>query len=364
MLTRARLLDAALVVGCLALAILAVKARWAPLPRPVIAVAGVLGSAAQWPRRRWPQLAALAGAGSCVLSGNPGPLLVGLYSGAAYAPRRHVWFLAPVGWAGLSGLSYLDGGAPTVEELAGWALLTGIVVAFGIYMDTRNLLMASLRERAERSDAERQLRDEQARAAERTRIARELHDVVAHKVSLIALHAGAVELHAARDPNRAQEGAALIRVTAREALQELRTVLELLQGPPDEARIDVSSLVDEATRAGQPVELEDTAGPLPPATARVVFRVVQEALTNARKHAPGAPTAVSIGQDAAGLVTVLVTNPAGTGPPLDLPGSGAGLVGLAERMRLAGGTLHSGPTAAGGWRLEASVPCAVEGTIT
>src|SRR6185369_1922989 len=149
----------------------------------------------------------------------------------------------------------------------------------------------------------------------------------------------------------------LIRVTAREALQELRTVLELLQGPPDEALVDVTALVAEATRAGQAVELEDTAGPLPPATARVVFRVVQEALTNARKHAPGAPTAVRVDRDAGGLVTVLATNPAGTGPPLDLPGSGAGLVGLAERMRLAGGTLHSGPTAAGGWRLEATVPC-------
>jgi signal transduction histidine kinase len=230
-------------------------------------------------------------------------------------------------------------------------------------MDTRDLLMTSLRDRAERAEAERRLREEQARAAERTRIARELHDVVAHKVSLIALHAGAVELHAARDPGRAQEGAALIRVTAREALQELRTVLDLLQGPPAEALVDVTSLVEEATRAGQPVELEDTAGPLPPATARVVFRVVQEALTTARMHAPGAITTVSIGRDAGGLVTVLVTNPAGTGPPLDLPGSGAGLVGLAERMRLAGGTLHSGPVATGGWRLEATVPCAVEETI-
>jgi signal transduction histidine kinase len=360
---RALALDAALVLGCVALAVLAVKGRWAPFPRPVIAVAGLLGSVAQWPRRRWPQVAAVVGAGSYVLSGNPGPLLVGLYTGAAYAPRRQVWAFAAAAWAGLVGLSWLGGGRPQLAEIAGWLLLAVLVTAFGVHMDTRNLLVESLRDRAERAEAERLRREEQARAAERTRIAREMHDVVAHKVSLIALHAGALELHASGDPARLREGAALIRVTAREALMELRNVLELLQGEPDDGAFpDLAALVEEAVRAGQPVELAGTADPLPPPTARVVYRVVQEALTNARKHAPGARTTVAVGRGADGRVTVTVDNTAATGPVLDLPGAGAGLVGLAERVRLAGGTLRSGP-AGDGWRLEAVVPPAPEGAV-
>ena len=105
---------------------------------------------------------------------------------------------------------------------------------------------------------------------------------------------------------------------------------------------DLASLVQTSMRAGQPVELHDEAGPLPPATARVVYRIVQEGLTNAHKHAPGARTTVSLHR-ADRSVTVTVHNDV-AGAPMDLPGSGAGLVGLAERLRLVGGTLRSGPT--------------------
>jgi signal transduction histidine kinase len=119
------------------------------------------------------------------LSGNPGPLLVGLYSGAAFAPRRQTWVLAAVGWAGLAGWSWIDEGRLSTQDAVSAALATALVVAVGIYAATRHALLASVLERAERADAERVLRDEQARAAERTRIAREMHDVLAHKVSLI-----------------------------------------------------------------------------------------------------------------------------------------------------------------------------------
>src|SRR2546430_7063938 len=108
--TDRRVVDGALVVACLVLTALAVKGSWSILPRPVIAVAGVVGSAAQWFRRRQPHAATVAGAAAYALSGNPGPLLVGLYSGASYAPRRHVWALALVGWAGFAGWSWLDQG--------------------------------------------------------------------------------------------------------------------------------------------------------------------------------------------------------------------------------------------------------------
>jgi signal transduction histidine kinase len=362
-----RTADAALVLGCLILTAFAVKASWVPLPKPVIAVAGVVGSVAQWQRRRWPQLAAVVGAGAYPLSGNPGPLLVGLYSGAAYAPRRHTWILAVVGWAGLAGWSWIDEGRLSAQNAVFTALATALVAAVGIYAATRHALLASVLERAERADSERALRDEQARAAERTRIAREMHDVLAHKVSLIALHAGALELGAETDAVR--QSAALIRVTAREALQDLRGVLGVLHAGPgariagtasgDEVFADLGALVRASEQAGQDVELRDEVGPLPPATARVVFRVAQEGLTNAHRYAPRAPTSITVEPAERGGVVVTVHNEASNGPKMDLPGSGTGLIGLAERIRLAGGSLHSGPVGPGGrdgWRLRAVVP--------
>jgi len=363
--TDRRALDAAVVVACLALTVLAVKTPWAALPRPVIAVAGVLGSLAQWPRRRRPYVAAVVGSVAYALSGNPAPALVGVYSAAAFGPRWLIWVPALAGWAGFTAWSWIDAGALTVADVAYAALGAVLAAGLGAYAATRAALLTSLREQARHVEAERLLREEQARAAERTRIAREMHDVLAHKVSLIALYAGALELHAGEN-TRLQEGTTLIRVTAREALQELRSVLGMLRAEtaeelphnasaePGKPFADLASLVSASARAGQPVDLRDDAGSLPPATARVVYRIVQEGLTNAHKHAAGASTTVSLSRDDAS-VTVSVVNDAGTGG-MDLPGSGAGLVGLAERIRLVGGTLRSGPDGDGGWELRAVVP--------
>ncbi len=351
-------LDGALVLGCLGLTVLATKAHWSATPSIVIAVSGVTASLAQWWRRRLPQLAAVAGAVGYALSGNPGPWLVGVYSGASYAPRRQVWAIAMIGWAGFAGLSVIDDGSVSWPDLAWAALATAVVAGAGLYMATRRELTETWRERAEIAETRRRLRDDQARAAERTRIAREMHDVLAHKVSLIALHAGALELSAGAGEDRVRTGAALIRVTAREALQELRHVLGVLQTGPQAAGdsfADLASLVAASDQAGQRVELDDRAGELPPGTARVVYRIVQEGLTNARKHAPGSSTTISVERAPDDTVTVVVQNTPPTGAPADLPGSGAGLVGLAERIRLVGGIIHSGP-AEGGWRLEAVLP--------
>ena len=363
--------DAVVVLTCLFLTVLAVRGHWSAFPLPVIAVAGVLGSVAQWPRRRWPQAAAVAGAVGYALSGNPGPLLVGLYSGATYASRRQAWALAAPGWVGLAAWAWIDDGRLDWSEAAFAAVGTALVVAAGVYVATRRELAASWQDRAEQAEAERQLRDERARSAERTRIAREMHDVLAHKVSLIALHAGALELSARGSSARVEEGAALIRTTAREALQELRYVLGVLQADSDprtqhepslergEPFADLASLVQASAQAGQCVQLHDRAGPLPSTTARVVYRIVQEGLTNAHKHAPDAPVTVSVRRDEDGPVTVIVHNASTGSPPMDLPGSGSGLVGLAERVRLVGGSLHSGPNgreSGGGWQLRAVVP--------
>ncbi|GAA0458768.1 sensor histidine kinase [Actinoplanes campanulatus] len=354
--------DAALVLACLALTVLAVKTPWSPLPWPVVAVAGALGSAAVWFRRRWPMAAAVTGAGTFALTGNPGPLLIGLYHGARYAPRRSGWLCGLAAWAGFVGWSWFDSGQVTIDNVAFPPLGIGLVVLAGINLATRDELLVSLQEQARRAESERLLRDGQARAAERTRIAREMHDVLAHKVSLIALYAGALELRATDDP-KLRDGTALIRTTAREALVDLREVLGILRTDvapaPGSATAgqfpDLSALVGASSRAGHPVELHDEAGDLPAATARVVYRIVQEGLTNAHKHAPQAPTTVSVSRNGDGNVAVAVHNETGAAP-MDLPGSGAGLVGLAERIRLVGGSLRSGPVAGEGWRLSAVVP--------
>jgi len=359
-----RAADAALVVVCLLLTVLAVKTPWSPLPRLVIAVAGVLGSLAQWPRRSHPQVAAVAGAACYALSGNPGPWLLGLYTGALLAPRRHVWAYGVVAWAGWLTWSWIDTGGLQLDDVVFGAVGVALVVAVGGYLAARNALVVALRQRAEQTEAEQLLREERARTAERTRIAREMHDVVAHKVSLIALHAGALEL---QTEGGSRHSAGLIRITAREALQDLRAVLGVLRLQPgdaptasiDEGELfaDLASLVRASAQAGQPVELRDQAGPLPPATARVVYRVVQEGLTNAGKHAPGAPTLVSVLRGEDGTVSVTVYNEAAAGAPRELPESGFGLVGLAERIHLVGGSLHGGPLGkAGGWELSAVVP--------
>jgi signal transduction histidine kinase len=349
--------DAALVLVCLALSLLAVKTPWSPLPWPVVAVAGTLGSAAMWFRRRWPVAAAVAGAGTFALAGNPGPLLIGLYNGARYAPRRSGWLCGLAAWAGFVGWSWFDAGQLTVDNVVFPPLGIGLVLLAGINLATRDALLASLQEQARRAEAERLLRDEQARAAERTRIAREMHDVLAHKVSLIALYAGALELRATDDP-KLRDGTVLIRTTAREALVDLREVLGVLRtdvAPEAGPFPDLGALVGASSAAGHPVELHDAVGDLPAATARVVYRIVQEGLTNARKHAPEALTTVSVGRTEDGGVAVSVHNRTGAAP-MDLPGSGAGLVGLAERIRLVGGSLRSGPVAGEGWRLSAVVP--------
>ena len=364
-----RAVDSALVAGCLFLTLLAVKTPWSALPRPVILVAGLAGSLVQLRRRQWPELAAVLGAAGYALSGNPGPWLIGLYSGAAYGPRRRLWLPALAGWAGLVAFLWIEDGPPGPAAVAAAALATALVVIAGVYLTTRRDLLVLLQERAERAEAEQMLRDDRARAAERNRIAREMHDVLAHKVSLIALHAGALELGAGADPGQARQAAALIRVTAREALQELRTVLGILHAEPGtgsgsplengEVFADLASLVEASTRAGQRVELADRAGPLPPATARVVYRVVQEGLTNAHRYAPGAPTIVSVEPGPDGTVAVTVHNGPTAGAPIDVPGSGSGLVGLAERIRLVGGSMHSGPfgdDGRAGWQLHAVVP--------
>jgi signal transduction histidine kinase len=247
----------------------------------------------------------------------------------------------------------------------------GLVVRF------RRQLILSLRREAEIAH-ERRLGE--ARRSERDRIAREMHDVLAHRISLLSVHAGALAYRTgqadagAGKPLTAAEMAEAVRVirdNAHHALAELGEVLSVLRtgdpaedGPraaPAPGLPDLSRLADEAQAAGQPVDLEVdgvlTAQPsLRPQEQRTVYRLVQEGLTNARKHAPGAPVLVRVtGSPGAGL-DVAVTNPLPAEPAsAGIPGGGTGLAGLAERVALDGGTLEHG-RANGSFRLAAHLP--------
>jgi signal transduction histidine kinase len=242
------------------------------------------------------------------------------------------------------------------------------VIGWGLFVRARRALIHSLRERAEQAESERELEVAHAREAERRRIAREMHDVLAHRVSLVSLHAGALEFHPDAPPEEIAAAAAVIRASARDALQELRDVIGVLREedapgspePPQPVLGDVQALVGESRAAGMRVDF--AAGELPddsvPATVgRTAYRIVQEGLTNARKHAPGAAVSVAVDRvDGPALVVSVVSRRAVRAGANGLPGSGTGLIGLSERVTLVGGALDHGFDAAGDFVLKATLP--------
>jgi signal transduction histidine kinase len=248
-------------------------------------------------------------------------------------------------------------------------LLTVIAFGWGLYLRVRRELVASLRERAQRLEADQQRGAEQAREGERRRIAREMHDVLAHRLSLLSVHAGALEFHPDAPPGEIAEAAAVIRTSAAAALTDLRQVITVLRedataadGPPQPGFSQLADLLEESRAAGMtlhahidlpgPAQASETAG-------RTVYRVIQEGLTNARKHAPGAPVEVTVTTDGETVIAEVITrHPTVTtrSAPTAPAGPGAGLVGLAERVALTGGRLEHGPSAIGDFTLRATVP--------
>jgi signal transduction histidine kinase len=248
-------------------------------------------------------------------------------------------------------------------------LITVIAFGWGLYLRARRELVASLRERAQRLEADQQRSAEQAREEERRRIAREMHDVLAHRLSLLTVHAGALEFHPDAPPGEIAEAAAVIRTSATAALADLRQVITVLRedspatdGPPQPGFGQLADLLEESRSAGMTlhahIDLPDPAE-LPETAGRTVYRVIQEGLTNARKHAPGAPVEVTVTTDGE-TVTAEVSSrrpTVTTGPlPAAPAGPGAGLIGLAERVALAGGRLEHGPNAIGDFILRATIP--------
>jgi signal transduction histidine kinase len=242
------------------------------------------------------------------------------------------------------------------------------LVGWGAQNQARRALVDSLRDRARRAEDEQAHRIAEARRGERTKIAREMHDVLAHRLSLLAAYAGALEFRPDAPPEELARAGGVIRTGAHQALEELREVIGVLRDDPAEEErdrpqptlTDLLRLLDETRAAGTPVRLDDRLadpGSVPDVLGRTVYRVVQEALTNARKHAAGQPVTVLLAGQRGRRLLVVVTNPTGTPLPDRVPGSGTGLVGLRERVQLAGGRLDARP-GPGRFRLWAVLPWA------
>ncbi|MEE3852812.1 histidine kinase [Gordonia sp. LSe1-13] len=236
-----------------------------------------------------------------------------------------------------------------------WILRYGIMltviatmVAWGMYIGSRRELLASWRARAILAESERDAEMRRARSVERAQIAREMHDVLAHRISTVSMHAGALAFREDLGRDEIRATAQTIHETSRLALTELREVLGVLrEGPgdadpesPQAVPADLDALIEDNRRNGMRVEYLCTAdlSALSPAVFRTLYRCLQEALTNARKHAPAATVTVRIKGDESTGVDLLVDNPlplrAETVTP---PPSGLGLVGVAERVALSGG---------------------------
>jgi len=237
----------------------------------------------------------------------------------------------------------------------------GCVVFFVAWYAGRRLRLRS--ERADRLAREKQEEAERIVAEERARIARELHDVVAHRVSLMTVQAGAAKTVAASDPAAAVRAMAAVEAAGRQALDELRHLLGVLRPAsvstgmqPQPSLAELDPLLEQTRQAGLDVSLM-TEGPLTGLPARVelsAYRIVQESLTNVVKHAgPGARTAVRLTNDGSCLLVEVTDD--GSGATL-LPGSGHGIVGMRERALLLGGSLDVGPGADGGFGVRARLP--------
>ncbi|MFE5187515.1 sensor histidine kinase [Streptomyces sp. NPDC056628] len=392
-------------------------ARDAGLPVPVGVVFGALAGSVLLLRRRWPIAVVLVSI--AVLPAQMGFLLsiVGLYTlAASELPRRIIASLAGMSFVGTLIVTFVwvrqdvARGSLTVGD---WVVpfasvttaigLTAPSLLLGLYVGARRRLMESLRERADSLERELQLlaeraeeRAEWARNEERTRIAREMHDVVAHRVSLMVVHAAALQAVARKDPEKAVRNAALVGDMGRQALTELREMLGVLRSgvasggasrgavvplaavgvvaavAADRGRArepvaegpwlsELDELVGQSAAAGMAVDLsvEGESRVYAPEVEQTAYRVVQEALTNVHKHAAGAKTYVRLAHRVSEIAMQVENEPppeAGSASSARLPSGGNGLVGMKERVSALGGVFVSGPTDAGGFRVSAVIP--------
>lgn len=365
---RDRLVDVALIAGALVyggfwMLVLLDDPNTTPDALVVEAVLAVTACASLWWRRRWPLVLAVAllPVSTYGLLAD-GAQLVALFTLAVHRPARAALAVGGAGVLATGGYMLLlwPHNGTTAFVFALTAFGTAGVIGWGLAVRHRQDLVASLRERAERAEAEAALRAERAQQETRDELAREMHDVLGHRLSLLSVHAGALEYRRSMAPEDVARTASVLRATAHQALQDLREVIGILRAPvgelPQPTFADLRSLLAESRQAGMPVTWQlDAATHVPDGLGRTAYRIVQEALTNARRHAPGASVRVTVTCGADGL-TVDVVN-AASATSADAPsGAGRGLLGLAERVALVGGRLHHGPDTAGGFTLHAWLP--------
>ncbi len=264
----------------------------------------------------------------------------------------------------------------TVALTGGPFLVLAVAPGFAArYRAQRHALLDALQRHNAQLVRERAMVARQARLLERQRIAQDMHDSLGHQLALIAVHTGALEVD--RELNdRQREGVGVLREASRSAMRELREAVGILRndtemsgpgpqgaGPSsDRAAVSVDELVASSRAAGATVELHRSGAqqPLTPAADRAAYRIAQEGLTNAHKHAPGAPITVALRYEPDSLVVEVANGPVPAGAPAAPPAiSGQqGLTGLRERARLVGGMVHTGPTPGGGFRLAGVLPYA------
>ncbi|MFF0083093.1 sensor histidine kinase [Streptomyces canus] len=343
--------------------------RW-----PTVVLAAVGCSSLVW-RRRHPfgVLAVTIGCGMAIqllgVRDSPlvtSPVLVSVYNVAVRTNRRTAWSMAAVSAAVLAGAavagapaSWLD---PDKVAVLAW---TALPAAVGDGVRSRRAYVAAVEERAEHAERTREQEAERRVAAERVRIARDLHDIVAHHIALINAQAGVAVHLVDRRPEQILTALQDIRDTSRSALDELRVTVGLLRQSDDPVAprhpmpglAQVPTLLASFERAGLAVshDLRGTAEPLEPAVDLAAYRIVQESLTNVRKHA-GADHARLFLHYQRERLTITVEDDGSAGPRHPRPGAGHGLIGMRERAATIGGRLYAGPRAEGGFTVTAELP--------
>jgi signal transduction histidine kinase len=365
--------DALVTLVALGVGVVALHGSWethGAAARVVDIGLGLASIASLWDRRRHPLgVAAFVIPASAFSALAAGAGLVVLFNTAIRCDRRSLaWIVvASVAASVVYGFLYSTSGSDFRDNVVIGVLLFGFAVGWGLFVRVRRDLIAQLQARAAQLEEEGRLRADQARAAERERIAREMHDVLAHRISLLSLHAGALEYRPDAPPAEIEATAAVVRESAAAALEELRDVIGVLREgtesearPPQPTLTDLPALIEESRAAGMRIEAEldladeeDGTG----SAGRTAYRIVQEGLTNGRKHAPGTLVSVKVAAGAA-AIEIEVRNRAPLSPPPApaLPGAGSGLIGLRERVDLAGGELHHERDTDGDFVLTATLP--------
>jgi signal transduction histidine kinase len=290
-----------------------------------------------------------------------GANIIALFNAAIRARGRDLAIVTvlTIAWAFANPLLYPPD-KPYEFDAGASVLMAGVALGWGLFVRARRQLVQSLHEQADRAG-------DDARAAERQRIAREMHDVLAHRLSLLSVHAGALEFNSDAPAQEVAQAAGVIRESARAALEDLRGVIgvlredtgESLTQPPQPTLADVAALVEESRAAGMRITERIELGDAEPSAAvgRTAYRIAQEALTNARKHAPGAAVTLTVdASDRDVRIEVRTLAPVAVASGPSLPGTGTGLIGLAERVTLAHGELEHGVDTDGAFVLRARLP--------